>query len=234
MRTKLTSTLLTVITVAGINVATAGDLKATPPKNVNLTAIWQINPKLSDDPREVLSGKRDESRGRTPVPTPRPGGGNKVGPFDVDVGDVFGNGTMSGGVTVGRGSNRGGSGDRPDEDPEPTTMRVPLDSFMATREQFEIEQSAEAFTIRTVDETNTCKPGEASKVPLQSGELVDQRCGWDGAAFVVEVKSPDGVTRTNRYQAQDGGKRLVMVSDIKGGRGQLRGMHIKRVYDRLY
>jgi hypothetical protein len=236
MKTKLTTTLLALVTVAAIDVAAAkdADLKTAPPKDVNLTAIWQINPKLSDDPREVLSGKRDESRSRTPSPPPRTGGGNKVGPFDVDVGDVFGNGTMSGGVTVGRGAQRGGSGDRPDEDPEPTNMRVPLDSFMATREQFEIEQAADAFTVRTVDETNTCKPGEPSKVPLQSGELVDQRCGWDGAAFVVEIKSPDGVTRTNRYQAQDGGKRLVMVSEIKGGRGQLRGMHIRRVYDRLY
>jgi hypothetical protein len=232
MRTKLTTTVLALVTVAGIDVAAAGDLKTTPPKNVDLTAIWQINTKLSDDPQEVLSGKRDESRSRTPSPPSSTGGSTKAGPFDVDVGDVFGNGTMSGGVTVGRGSRRGG--DRPDEDPEPTTMRVPLDSFMATREQFEIQQQPEAFTIRTVDETNTCKPGETSKVPLQSGELVDQRCGWDGSAFVVEVKSPDGVTRTNRYQAHDGGKRLVMVSEIKGGRGKLRGMHIRRVYDRLY
>jgi len=232
MKTKLTTTLIAIVAVVGIDVAAAGDLKTAPPKDVNLTAIWQINPKLSDDPREVLSGKRDESRSRTPSSPQRTGGGSKVGPFDVDVGDVFGNGTMSGGVRVGRGSQQGG--DRPDDDPEPTNMRVPLDSFMATREQFEIEQHPEAFTVRTVDETNTCKPGEPSKVPLQSGELVDQRCGWDGAAFVVEVKSPDGVTRTNRYQTQDGGKRLVMVSEIKGGRGQLRGMHIRRVYDRLY
>jgi hypothetical protein len=232
MKTKLTTTLLALVTVAGIDVAAAGDLKTTPPKNVNFTAIWQINPKLSDDPRDVLSGKSDESRSRTPRTPTRPSGGTKAGPFDVDVGDIFGNGTMSGGVTVGRGA--GGGGDRPDEDPEPTNVHVPLDSFMATREQFEIEQHAEGFTVRTVDETNTCKPGEPSKVPLQSGELVDQRCGWDGATFVVEVKSPDGVTRTNRYQAQDGGKRLVMVSEIKGGHGQLRGTHIRRVYDRLY
>ena len=232
MKTKLTSTLLVLVTVAGVDMATAADLKTTPPKNVNLTAIWQINPKLSDDPQEVLSGKADESRDRTPVPPSRTNRGTKAGPFDVDVGDVFGNGTMSGGVTVGRGG--GGNSDRPDDDPEPTNTRMPLDSFMATRDQFEIEQQPEAFTIRTVDETNTCKPGETSKVPLQSGELVDQRCGWDGAAFVVEVKSPDGVTRTNRYQTQDGGKRLVMVSEIKGGRGKLRGLHIKRVYDRLY
>jgi hypothetical protein len=231
MKTKLTTTtLLALATVASIEMATAGDLKTAPPKNVDLTAIWQINPKLSDDPREVLSGKRDESRSRAPMPS-RKGGSTKAGPFDVDVGDVFGNGTMSGGVTVGRGSR---GSDRPDEDPEPTNMRVPLDSFMATREQFEIQQQPETFTIRTLDETNTCKPGETSKVPLQSGELVDQRCGWDGAAFVVEVKSPDGVTRTNRYQTQDGGKRLVIVSEIKGGRGQLRGMHIRRIYDRLY
>jgi hypothetical protein len=235
MKMTLRTTLLAMVTIAAVDVAAAKDteLKTAAPKDINLTAIWQINPKLSDDPQQVLSGKQDESRGHTHTPQPKTGGGSKVGPFDVDVGDIFGNGTMSGGVTVGRGARRGDS-DRPDDDPEPTNRRVPLDSFLATRDQFEIEQSAEGFTVRTVDETNTCKPGEASKVPMQSGELVDQRCGWDGSVFVVEIKSPDGVTRSNRYQTQDGGKRLVMVSEIKGGRGQLRGMHIKRVYDRLY
>src|SRR4029079_17616071 len=103
MKTKLTTTLIAIITVVGIDGAAAGDLKTIPPKDVNLTAIWQINPKLSDDPREVLSGKQDESRSRVPNPPSRSGGGTKVGPFDVDVGDIFGNGTMRGGATVGRG-----------------------------------------------------------------------------------------------------------------------------------
>jgi hypothetical protein len=231
MKSHFTTALFAMVAVGAgaVDVAAAGELKTAAPKNVDLTAIWQINPKLSDDPREVLEGKNDESRGRS-APSPAPGGRNKVGPFDVDMGDIFG-GTVSGGATVGRGSR---GSDRPDEDPEPTNMKVPLDSFMATRDQFEIEQKPEGFTIRTVDETNTCKPGETGKVALQSGEMVDQRCGWDGAAFVVEVKSPDGVTRTNRYQVHDDGKRLLMVSQIKGGRGKLRGLTIRRVYDRLY
>jgi hypothetical protein len=112
-------------------------------------------------------------------------------------------------------------------------MRVPLDSFLATREQFEVEQRPDAFTIRTVDETSTCKPGEPSKVPLQSGEMVEQRCGWKGDAFVVELVSEDGVTRANRYELRKGNRQLVMTSEIKGGKGQLRGLQIKRVYDRM-
>ena len=249
-KVRLTSALLAMVTVAGASVALA-DLKPTAPRNVNLTALWKINPQLSDDPRDVLAKKRDE--GSSPAPNPSgPGGpsnpgypGSSRGPSSpgypggrgghssggIDAGDIFG-GTIGG--TIGSGSRGGGQQDRPAEDPAPTSaMKVPLDSFLATREQFEIEQRADALTIRTVDEESTCKPGEPGKVPMQSGELVDQRCGWEGGAFVVETKTPDGVTRTNRYQLRNNDKQLVMVSSIKGGRGQLRGVQVKRVYERL-
>jgi hypothetical protein len=112
-------------------------------------------------------------------------------------------------------------------------MRVPLDSFLATREQFEIEQRPDALTVRTFDETSTCKPAETAKVPMPNGELAERRCGWQGAAFVIELKSPDGVTRVNRYELRKNDQQLVVISEIKGGRGQLSGLHIRRIYDRL-
>jgi hypothetical protein len=233
---RLTTALLAMVTVAGASLALA-DLKPTAPKDVNLTALWKINPQLSDDPRNVLAKKRDE--GSSPAPsTSGPGGPSSPGypggrgghsTGGIDAGDIFG-GTISG--TIGHGRRGGGQEDRPAEDPAPTSS-MPLDSFLATREQFEIEQRADALTVRTVDEESTCKPGETAKVPMQSGELVDQRCGWEGGTFVIETKTPDGVTRTNRYQLRNNDKQLVMVSSIKGGRGQLRGVQIKRVYERL-
>jgi len=231
-RLKLTTVLLAIAAGAAANVALA-DLKPEAPKNVNLTALWKINPELSDDPQKILAKRRDDADN---------GGGYGGGPSTgrrggasggIDAGDIFG-GVITG--TIDKGGIHPGTGgsapDRPAGDPS-STMRVPLDSFLATREQFEVEQRPDAFTIRTVDETSTCKPGEPSKVPLQSGEMVEQRCGWKGDVFVVELVSEDGVTRSNRYELRKSNRQLVMTSEIKGGKGQLRGLQIKRVYDRM-
>jgi hypothetical protein len=49
---------------------------------------------------------------------------------------------------------------------------------------------------------------------------------------VVELASEDGVKRVNRYELHKGDRQLVLTSEIKGGKGQLRGLRIKRVYDR--
>jgi hypothetical protein len=222
-------TLLAIVAATAAGAALA-DLKAEAHKNVDLTAIWKINPELSDDPQKVLAKRRDEENSNgAPVPSRRgPSGG-------IDTGGIFG-GVISGTIDKGGihpGTSGGGDADRPEADPAPSsTMRVPLDSFLATAEQFEIEQQPDALTIRTIDETNTCKPGQTDKVPLQSGEMVERHCGWKGSAFVVELVSEDGVTRANRYELRRGDRQLVMTSEIKGGHGKLRGLHIKRVYDR--
>lgn len=243
MKSRLMSAVIALTSVAGLSVAHA-ELKTAAPKDVNLTAIWKINPKLSDDPYKVVARKREDSANPGGMGPPPSRGG-------IDAGDIFGGGTVSG--TLGRGGTvsgtiggvggtygggrRGGATrpSSPDEDPDaegPSTARMPLDSFLSTREQFEIEQLPDALTVRTVEESNTCKPGETGKVPIQGGDMVDRRCGWQGSTFVVELVSDDGTTRVNRYELRNKNQ-LVMTSEIKGGKGHMRGLKIKRVYERL-
>jgi hypothetical protein len=237
MGVRLSTTVLTVACVAGVSLAVAADLKRAAPKDVDLTGLWKINPELSDDPQQAVVKKRTDNTSGGPITGRRRGGGVTVGTGGT--GDVFGDilaGTIGG--TIGRGGTvrrtGGGESDRPEGDPEPTdTRRVPLDSFLATREQLEIDQQPEAVTISSVDETNTCKPGEVGKAPTPSGEMVDQRCGWKGATWVTELKAPDGVTRVNRYELRKNDQQLVMISEIKGGKTELAGLQIKRVYDRI-
>ena len=230
MNIKLTTALLALASVAGGDVALA-DLKPAAPKAVNLTAIWKINAELSEDPQQVLAKRRDESSGRGSNRS-MPRGGTGTGTGGIDAGDILA-GTISGSISRGRGARNSGS-DRPDEDPEPqSSTRMPLDSFLATREQFEIEQRPDALTVRTIDETSTCKPSQTGQVRMPNGDLLEQRCGWDGSAFVTELKSPDGVTRVTRYELRKSDQQLVLTNQIKGGRGQMRGLQIRRVYDRL-
>ncbi len=209
-------------------------MKHTPPANVNLAGLWLINPDLSDDAHKVVEKKRQDSAegGRNrgaPTGTTIPGPGGIV----IQAGDildgVFGGGTSSGSRG---GSRSGGASDRPPGDPEPSTMRAPLDSFLATVDQFEIAQEKDSLTIATVDEKSTCKPADPGEAPVPGGDLGKRRCGWQGDTWVTEVTAPNGVIRTNRYELKNGGKQLVMTSEIKGGKTELAGLRIKRVYDR--
>lgn len=245
MRTRPASLFLGIVGTAVFSLAAGAELKHTAPAKVDLTGLWQINADQSDDPYKAVENKRRDSAegGYRRRGGPSGGGGPMGGTVGtgrggivIDAGDVldgvFG-GTVGGstGGTVGRG--RGGTSDRPAGDPEPSSMRVPLDAFLATVEQFEISQAPDALTITTVDDKSTCKPAEPGQAPLPGGESGDRRCGWRGDTWVTEVKAPTGITRTNRYELRKGGKQLVMISEIEGGKNQLSGLRIKRVYDRV-
>jgi hypothetical protein len=233
MRIKLTSALLAMVGVAGVSLATA-ELKRTAPAKVDLTGLWKLNEEQSDDPHKTVARKREDSASGG-----YSRGGRRRGGATIDVGDILGGigGTIGGGTvggTVGRGGGGGGGqSDRPEGDPEPAKMKMPLDSFLATREEFEIKQQPDTVSVNTLEETSTCKTGAATKVKVPNGDQMDQRCGWDGGTWVTELKSEDGVTRTNRYELRKNGQQLVMVSEIKGGHTQLAGLKLKRVYDRI-
>jgi len=238
MKTKPSILLVVIVGTAVLNVAAGAELKHTAPAKVDLAGLWKINPDLSDDPYHAVEKKRRDSAGGSPTGGGPVGGstGSRRGGIVIDAGDVL-DGVFGGstGGTVGgrRPGGGGGTSDRPAGDPEPSSMRIPLDSFLATREEFEIAQQPDSLTIATVDEKSTCKPADPGQAPLPGGELGDRRCGWQGDTWVTEIKAPNGVMHTNRYELKKGGRQLVMISEIKGGKTQLSGLRIKRVYDRV-
>lgn len=232
MNARLTTTLLAALGVAGMDVALA-DLKSIPPKNVDLTGLWKLNPELSDDPQKAVETKRSDSAGSGTMR--RRGSG---GPGGI----VIGNGKVGGTISMpdwpgtggGGASTKGGTSDRPDDDPEPSTMKMPLDSFLATREEFEIQQTPQEVKINTLEDSQTCKAAVPSKAPVPGGDMATQRCGWDGSAWVVELQIPgDELKRITRYQLRKKGTQLAMVTAIKGGKTPLSGLEIERVYDRI-
>jgi len=238
MNPKPLALLLGIAGAAALSFATGAELNHTAPAKVSLAGLWRLNPDLSDDPYKAVASKRESAGNR-----PMGGGGGPVGR-----GPGTGGGTATGGGTVidagevlgdifGRASGKtggaAGKGDRPAGDPEPATMRVPLDSFLATLEQFEIQQQPDALTITTEEEANTCKPAEPGQAPVPGGELGERHCGWKGDTWVIEIKAPDDVMRTNRYELRKGGRQLVVVSEVRGGKDPLSGLKIRRVYERM-
>ena len=240
MKTKPSILLLGIVGTAVLSLAAGAELKHTAPAKVDLAGLWKINSDLSDDPYAVVEGKRRDSAGGSRTGGGPMGGstGSRRGGIVIDAGDVldgvFG-GTTGGsaGGTVGGRRGGGGTSDRPAGDPEPSSMRIPLDSFLATLEQFEIAQKPDSLTIATEDETTTCKPADPGQAPLPGGELGERKCGWQGDTWVTEIKAPNGVTRTSRYELAKGGRQLVMISEMKGGKTPLSGLRIKRVYERV-
>lgn len=212
--------------------AVGAEMKQVPPANVSLAGLWRINPDLSDDPRKAVEKRRSDNVGGGPASSgpARSRGGTQVGGIVIDAGDILG-GVLGGSTSSGGGR---GTNDRPAGDPEPVTMRVPLDAFLATLEQFEITQARDSLTIATEEGENTCKPADPGKAPVPGGELGPRRCGWQGDTWVTEVTAPDGVIRTNRYELKSGGRQLVMTSEVKGGKTELAGLRIKRIYDRAF
>lgn len=237
MTDRLTIALLAIVSVAAASVGAAAELKKTAPAKVNLTGLWKFNEELSDDAQRVVADKKESSSSGGPI---RGGGGSGRntggtvggGGTSVDVGGILGEifDTARGGSS---GGNTGGNGDRPKGDPEPSLRRAPLDSFLATREELEIDQQPDAVAVNTVEEKTLCKPEAPGQAAAPGGEMVDQHCGWQGSTWVVELIAPDGLKRTTRYELRKGGEQLVMVSQVKGGHTQLSGLQIRRVYDRL-
>lgn len=235
MKTKPSIVLLGIVGTAALSLAAGAELKHTAPPKVSLAGLWQLNPDLSDDPYKAVEEKRRDSAGGSPTgggPVGRGSTGSRQGGIVIDAGDIL-NGVFGGTVGGRTAGGGGGTSDRPAGDPEPSSMRIPLDSFLATLEQFEIAQQPDSLTIATVDETSTCKPADPGQAPLPGGELGERRCGWQGDTWVTEIKAPNGVIRTNRYDLRKGGRQLVMISEIKGGKTPLSGLRIKRVYERV-
>jgi hypothetical protein len=237
MKTSLSIRLFGIAGMAILSLAAGAELKHTAPPKTDLSGLWKINPDLSDDAHQAVEKKRQDSAGGGrssggPIgrrPSTLPGG------IVIDAGDIL-DGVLGGTTSGSAGGRRssGGASDRPADDPEPYSMRAPLDSFLATVEQFEIAQAPDSLKITTEDETSACKPAAPGQAPVPGGELGQRRCGWQGDTWVTEITAPNGVIRTNRYDLRKDGRQLVLTSEIKGGKSDLAGLRIKRVYDRMF
>jgi hypothetical protein len=104
---------------------------------------------------------------------------------------------------------------------------------LAAQEQLDIRQETHSLTFANIEQTNTCKIGEPSQVPTPDGNLADRQCGWKRQQFVVEMKSPHGLTRTDRYELAKGANRLIVTTELAGSRLPMSGVKIRRTYDRV-
>jgi hypothetical protein len=71
--------------------------------------------------------------------------------------------------------------------------------------------------------------GEKVVASVQGG-AAERSSGWKGQDFVVKFKVTDGPSATRNYELGDGGRQLIVHTEVTGSRGGTR--KLRTVYER--
>jgi hypothetical protein len=111
--------------------------------------------------------------------------------------------------------------------------RPPLDiqlTELRGGEWLQIEQKPDELIITNGARVRSFTPGQKSVVSVPSG-VADQRSGWSGRDYVINLRPQLGPSSLERYKLSDDGKHLLVTIKI-AGEGRNRALTVNRVYDR--
>jgi hypothetical protein len=207
------ASVLVILLVAG---CASRALDELPPKGVDLSGSWQLNPVLSDDARKLLQ----EQMARMPMERTMP----PMGPM--------------------RRPQEGMTRRMPDskDNPDATEEERDPGGFARQRRQREeryaglieapahmqISLNGRRFIVQNEDSREEYRAGVKSVVSFGRG-VADRNAGWRGNAFIVSTKGVEGGSKEERYSLDPQG-RLSLVTIISGDR--MPNLEIKRVYER--
>jgi hypothetical protein len=202
-------------------------LKEKPPKGVDLTGVWRLDPYRSDDPDAVLAQARAEAdksdSGRGGGGMRRSRGGYGGGFPGGGGGGLPGGG--NGGWGRGGGHHRSGdsSGGSQDDSSDKTTSDAvsPRSQLMKdlAANPATLDFSTTEHTLKISAEQNSVECAAGVKVAISdSAGAAERNCGWDGRAWVIETERGKTLTRTDRYELSKDGKTLTYVTTASGPR----------------
>ena len=215
-------------------------LATAPPKGVDLTGEWQLNPNLSDDPAKGTDQENSSpgnmrhrggrggggpgggsGGGLPPFGTPGGGGGRGGWGGNDFVGGPSGGGGYGGGAGGGggRGGGRRGGG---------------FGNLLSAPDHMAIEQNGGKLRIQTKSAsgdltTDEYTFGDKATVPF-GRDTAERNVGWKGNVFVIDTKVKSGPSKEDDYALDDDG-RLIMTTQMSGG--HMPKVELKRVYDRV-
>jgi len=219
--------------IAALSTAALAGLKEKPPKGVDLTGTWQIDPYRSDDPTAVIDqaradmpdrgsggrggGMRRGGGGGFPgggggYPGGGAGGGFPGGGGGFPGGGGGGFGRHHGGMGGGSGSGSSGSGSSSGESPKQM-----LNDLAANPDKLAFSSTEHTLKIIAGDANTECAAGVKVAISDASGDA-ERNCGWDGRAWVIETARGKNFTRTDRYEISKDGKTLTYVTTATGSR----------------
>ena len=230
---SLTKRLISACGVALFSTVAMAGLKEKPPKGVDLTGTWQIDPYRSDDAKAVLDQARSEMHDESSGGGGRGGGMRRGGGGGFPGGGYPGGGSGGGGFPGGGGgfpgggggmgrhggmgghggyggSRSGGGASGSGESP-----RQMLDELAANPDKLAFATTEHTLKV-TAGEANTeCAAGVKVAISDASGDG-ERNCGWDGRAWVIETARGKNFTRTDRYELSKDGKTLTYVTTATG------------------
>jgi hypothetical protein len=228
-------TLLSTVAMAG--------LKEKPPKGVDLTGNWQLDPYRSDDPTAVLDQARAEMQEKRGSGGGRggmrrggggfPGGGSGYpgGGGTYPGGDGGGFPGGGGGFPAGGGGGYGrhggmghggyggarGNGSGGSGASGAESPRQLLDELAANPDRLAFSTAEHTLKVAAGDANTECAAGVKVAISDANGDA-ERHCGWDGRAWVIETARGRNFTRTDRYELSKDGKTLTYVTTATGSR----------------
>lgn len=208
---------LLVLAFACCATSCATALDAVPARTSDLSGNWKLNTALSDDAAHLLAERQREEmeqyrkwrkqQERNYPPEAAP-------PIDVDAGSPARRSEPS--------PSRRASIKRQQEN---------LYRMLAISDTLTIRQEGSTLDFVSEVESRRVVAGARTQVSMPEGELADSTVGWDGQWFVIERNVRSGPRVVERFRLLP--KTDQLEYEMKwSGDSELRGMKIRRVFDR--
>ena len=201
----------------------AGRLGADAPSGVDLAGTWKLDRSQSDDPEKIyekILRQRAARYGEQGAAPPRRGQGAGGGSPDASTDP---NNPLSAEAQALQAAQIIGTSHL-----DPFDMGVfgtiPRGDVITIR-----QQPDEIYIFDGTTDRNFT-PGAQSVVSVPEG-VADQHSGWKSRAYVIDVRAQAGPETIERYHLSDDGQHLL--ADIQSNGGNMPGIKIKRVYDRV-
>jgi hypothetical protein len=192
-----------------------------PPRTANLTGDWKLDQALSEDPNGVMRQQRGSGHAGSSHHH-RGGMGSGMGGMGGGMGMPSGGGMSRGGGYGGvggyggggRGSHGGGS---------------VLADFLSQPASLTIKQAPQELALAADGVSTTFVYGEKVVASVKGG-TAERVSGWKGSDFIVKYNVTDGPVATRSYEVGDGGRQLIVTTDVEGGRAPK--FEFRTVYER--
>ena len=198
----------TLLFAIALPVVAVADRVMTAPPGIDLTGVWAIDRKRSDDPTKTQETNRKEAKDAVHV---RVGGG---------IGGLGGFGGLS---------RDGGLGDGPPASSANAEPRRKHERPFTASERIEILQLPESVDLKFADYYVSCASTAKAPLSLPKRGSAERTCGWEGDEFVVEIHDSDGYARSDRFAIRSD-KSLGVETTITSDR--MPKLEFKSVYAR--
>jgi hypothetical protein len=217
-----------------------GRLAPDAPAGVSLAGTWKLNPAASDDPHALLERMRRDAMKHMRAqrgpdtdsdldPEAAPQGGQRTGQRGDQRGDRRSRGRAQSGTTSDADTRAAGSISDRRGAPLPNAIYQRALASQLNGDELTIEQSPAQLVLARGDSRRSFTPGGESVVSVADG-VADQRSGWTGREYVIELKPQVGPRVIERYGLSAESRQLIEKLTLSDE--GMPKLEFTRVYDR--